>query len=72
MGMEGRCPRCGARYYGWALSSPRNQMCERCGVGLDILDDGGNSFTGYSPFSALEYELRHPDYASSPEEGKEE
>jgi hypothetical protein len=55
--LEGKCPKCGARYYGWALNSPRNQMCENCGIGLEILDGEGNSFTGYSPFTAAEYKF---------------
>jgi ribosomal protein S27AE len=50
--LEGNCPKCGARYYGWALRSPRNQMCHSCGTALIITDEGGRLFTGYSPFSA--------------------
>jgi uncharacterized OB-fold protein len=61
MGMlEGKCPKCGARYYGWALKSPRHQMCERCGIGLEITEDGHTFFIGYSPFTAEEYKIKSP------------
>jgi hypothetical protein len=49
--LEGCCSKCGARYYGWALRNPRNQMCSRCGVALIITDEGGRIFAGYSPFT---------------------
>ncbi len=55
--LKGECPRCGTAYCGWALNSPRNQMCEKCGLGLEIRDDDGHSFTGYSPFTAQEYKI---------------
>ncbi len=63
--LEGKCPKCGARFYGWALKWGRNQMCEKCGVGLEILDDRGNRFTGYSPFTAEEYKIKKPGDASA-------
>jgi len=50
--LEGACPKCGARYYGWALRNPRNQMCHKCGTALRITDEGGRPFIGYSPFTA--------------------
>ena len=49
--LEGKCPQCEFRYYGWALLNPRHQYCSRCGVGLEITD-GYRVFTGYSPFTA--------------------
>jgi len=59
--LEGKCPKCGARYYGWALTMPRNQMCDKCGAGLEISEDGRLLGTGYSPFSAQEYVIKpHP------------
>ncbi len=70
--LEGKCPKCGARYYGWALNSPRNQSCEFCGIGLEISDSEGNSFTGYSPFTAEEYKLSIPFHLSSFEESRRE
>jgi hypothetical protein len=48
--IEGRCPKCGAYYHGWALLNPRHQFCPKCGVGLEI-DDGARIFKGYSPFT---------------------
>jgi hypothetical protein len=69
--LEGKCQKCGARYYGWALKSPRNQMCESCGVGLEIKDEADNSFKGYSPFSAGEYKYQLPDSTPLGEVNKE-
>ena len=68
MVLKGKCPECGAIYYGWALRFPRNQMCENCGVGLEISDSaGGDPFTGYSPFTAEEYKIRLSHDLPSPE-----
>lgn len=39
-GMEGICPNCGVRYYGWALDEPQWQHCDQCGTMLDIERDG--------------------------------
>ena len=69
--LEGKCPKCGAQYYGWALRWPRHQTCGKCGVGLEITMDG-KVFTGYSPFTAEEYIIKPPGKASSPEEAKED
>jgi hypothetical protein len=55
--IEGKCPKCGDRYYGWALLEPRHQSCEKCGVGLLITEDGKKTFQGYSPFTAEEYKI---------------
>ena len=55
--LEGKCPECGAVYFGWALNSPRNQMCGNCNVALIITDECGNTVTGYSPFTAPEYKI---------------
>jgi hypothetical protein len=55
---EGKCPKCGQRYYGWALLQPRNQSCVKCGAGLLITEDNGKPFRGYSPFTAEEYKIK--------------
>jgi hypothetical protein len=52
--LTGLCPKCGAHYYGWALKNPRQQMCGKCGTALKIMEEG-QTFTGYSPFTADEY-----------------
>ena len=39
---------------------PRNQACPKCGVGLEITEDG-HSFKGYSPFTAERYFIDLPD-----------
>jgi predicted nucleic-acid-binding Zn-ribbon protein len=38
--IEGKCPKCGDRYYDWALIEPRHQSCLKCGVWLLITEDG--------------------------------
>ena len=47
--IEGRCQKCGKRYYGWALSQPRNHICNKCGVSLLISDQDKPSYEGYPP-----------------------
>ena len=63
--IEGRCPKCGQRYYGWALLQPRYQSCLKCGVGFLITEDGKKTFQGYSPFTAEEYKINLPYRAVS-------
>lgn len=58
--LEGKCPKCGARYFGWALRFPRNQSCSRCGAGLEIIEDGHQVSRGYSPFTAKKYSINLP------------
>jgi Zn-finger nucleic acid-binding protein len=36
--LQGVCPRCGTKFYGWALKSPEHQDCSRCGSWLDITE----------------------------------
>jgi hypothetical protein len=55
--IEGRCPKCGKRYYGWVLLQPRHQSCLKCGVGLLITEDGKKTIQGYSPFTAEKYKI---------------
>jgi hypothetical protein len=66
--LVGKCPKCGTRYYGWSLKEPRNQMCSTCGVGLEITDDSGNAYSGYSPFTAEEYKIKPPQDVPSLED----
>ena len=63
--IEGRCPKCGQRYYGWALLQPRYQSCLKCGVGFLITEVGKKTFQGYSPFTAEEYKINLPYRAVS-------
>ena len=49
--LQGKCPKCGTQYHGWALLNPRHQSCPRCGVGLEITD-GNKVIEGYSAFNA--------------------
>jgi hypothetical protein len=70
--IEGRCPKCGQRYYGWALLQPRYQSCLKCGVGLLITEDSKKTFQGYSPFTADEYKINLPNRTvSEPEKTKD-
>ena len=59
--LEGKCPKCGYQCFGWALRFPRHQLCPKCGVGLEITEDGRKVGTGYSPFTAERYHLDMPD-----------
>jgi uncharacterized OB-fold protein len=36
--IEGKCPNCGRKYYGWALLEPDQQMCDHCGTRLRVFD----------------------------------
>ena len=47
--LEGRCPKCGIRYYGWALFNPKYQNCPNCGTELVLKDSNGIISEGYSP-----------------------
>ena len=53
--IEGRCPNCGKRYHGWALSQPCNQICDNCGVGLLISEPLKMSYENFSPLEAHKY-----------------
>ena len=68
--IEGKCPKCGQRYYGWALVQPRNQSCAKCGVGLLITQAGAKVIEGYSPFTAEEYKFKSP-YKTAPDTEKQ-
>ena len=37
--LRGKCPKCGAYYYGWSLRNSEHQTCYLCGVELDIAED---------------------------------
>lgn len=63
--IEGKCTKCGRRYYGWILLQARNQICTACGEELLITEDGIRVIKGYSPFTAEEYKLKTPDSISS-------
>ena len=52
--LEGRCLKCGIYYVGWALLNLRYQTCPKCGVGLEITQDGSLVCTEYTPFAAKE------------------
>jgi len=69
--LEGKCPKCGTCYFGWALRNPRHQSCPRCGVGLDITENGVQLPKGYSPFTAEKHYV-NPPTKSPPAISKEE
>ncbi|MBA7687028.1 hypothetical protein ES703_95488 [subsurface metagenome] len=66
--LEGKCPKCGTRYFGWALRLPRHQMCPKCGVGLEITENGHLVSKGYSPFTAEKHLVNPPPNIPSLEE----
>ena len=39
-GIKAVCPKCGAEYCGWGLTSPVQQTCEECGSYLNISING--------------------------------
>jgi predicted nucleic-acid-binding Zn-ribbon protein len=47
--MKAKCPKCGARYYGWALENPLRRKCRKCGSTLEILDNDLPLITDQSP-----------------------
>lgn len=53
--LNGRCPKCRVLFYGWALHLSRYQTCDKCGAGLEIADESGRVFEGYSPFTTGKY-----------------
>ena len=55
--LEGKCPKCGFHRVGWALRNPRHQTCPKCGVELEITEDGRMVSKGYSPFTAKRYSI---------------
>ena len=58
--LEGRCPKCGTSYFGWALRFPINQSCPKCGVGLQLFSDDKPVGEGYSPFTAEKHTVVPP------------
>jgi len=74
--LEGRCPKCGYRCYGWVLRFPRNQSCPKCGTALEIYEEGRHVSKGYSPFTADKYVIDLPANAKPPKDkvrkGKEQ
>jgi hypothetical protein len=55
--MKGKCPMCGAIYYGWALGNPSHQKCERCGNSLEISAIEKCTGTSNPVFSYPEYKI---------------
>ncbi len=71
--LEGKCPKCGFHRMGWALRNPRHQTCHKCGVELEITEDGRRVLEGYSPFTAERYSINPPtDVSPSPSREQEE
>jgi len=62
--IEGRCPKCGRCYVGWALKIPCNQMCSNCGAALEIYQGGKRIPGGYSPFTAEKHTVNLPTSSS--------
>ena len=74
--LEGRCPKCGYRCYGWFLRFPRNQSCPKCGTALEINEEGRLISKGHSPFKSEKYVIDLPPDAQPPKsrvrKGKEQ
>jgi uncharacterized OB-fold protein len=57
--MKGKCPKCGARYYGWALKEPVHQYCDECGSELDVYEETDYSWKHYMVLSYPRYEISY-------------
>jgi len=68
--IEGKCPKCGHCFVGWALLNPRRQTCPKCGIGLEITEGGHRILKGYSPFTAEKYLIDLSNNVSSPKKRK--
>ena len=55
--LEGLCPDCKIRFYGWALNNPRNQLCVKCGCTLEVRQNDILIRSRYSPFRTEEYKV---------------
>ena len=66
--LEGKCPKCGRHFIGWALANPRHQTCDKCGVGLEIFEGGRRIDKGYSPFAAEKYLIDQSHDLSAPKD----
>jgi hypothetical protein len=64
----GVCPKCGAKRTGHALRFARYQACPKCGVGLEITEDGEYMGSGFSPFTAEEVKTKFKDKTQKPKE----
>ena len=56
---EGKCPKCGSHYWGWALTKPQHKFCSKCGSCLAITE-GGQALGGYGPSLAQESVINAP------------
>ena len=72
--LEGRCPKCDTRYYGWALAVASQQACTKCGHKLDIYESetGRLIATGNSIFEADKYIVEASSSAEKLLEGSEQ
>ena len=55
--MKGKCPKCGASYYDWALGNPLHQKCGYCGSSLEISEGEIRTGTSYQVLSYPEYKI---------------
>jgi len=62
--LQGKCPKCNSYFFGYALLNPKHQYCPKCGLGLEISENGQRLFIGYSPFTGERYYV-NPNNASS-------
>jgi transcription initiation factor IIE alpha subunit len=58
--LKGVCPKCGARYYGWALINSIEQKCDRCGSDLEFVENRVHIRTHYSSFTTKTFKTMHP------------
>ncbi len=56
--LVGKCPKCGAIHYGWALKSPDNRKCKTCGTDLKITEDKMGTASGYSLYTTPDSKIK--------------
>lgn len=54
---EAKCPKCGARYLGWALHDSKHQKCKKCGAQLEVLDRGQSGSVAKQELGMMEREI---------------
>ena len=65
----GKCPKCGATYASWALTSTWFQLCYRCGVDIDVRDDDTGIFFARSSYTPDEDKIKQAYFMEYPNTG---
>ena len=66
-GLKGMCPKCGARYSGWALMNSLKEKCAVCGSDLEIAENGVHIRSHYSSFTTRTFKSMHSSFREQKE-----